>query len=195
MAANFYVVTFDPAVGSVSRDGVKSAIVVAESAADARAALKAQYGNDSDAGWANATVTAMAAGADLAGWTLHLDLIKPTAKADGSADVLVSVDVVGVAADTFDTIGAAAVTALNATVIGHAAYASNVLTVAGTLDGKGDHRLVAAFYPPGERKVAVPGFLGAVTHQGSSGAAVSVAFAADAYTIPKLTGKFKSRFA
>lgn len=189
MAAKYFSITFDPAINVVTRNGVKSAVVIAETSADALAVLKSLYGDDAD--WTNATATEFSAGTDLAGWTLHLEVINPAAHP--STNTLFSLNVVGVTSDTFDLIGAAAVTALNAlSEIAHAAYSSNVLTVAGTADGIGDYRLIAAFYPPGEALVAVPGFLGTVVDEGASGDALTVAFAADAYSIPNITARYKA---
>lgn len=96
----------------------------------------------------------------------------------------------GGSADTYDTLGAAAVTALNAAGFGitHAAYNSstNVLTVAGTADNIGDHELTVALVPANSvNSVPVRGAIGAIVDDGVSGAALTVAFGADNYVIPQ----------
>jgi hypothetical protein len=92
-------------------------------------------------------------------------------------------------ADTFDTMANAAVTALNAGGFGvtHASYnaSTNVLTVAGTADNLGDHSLVVSMFSADRvRDVPIPDALGTITDGGSSGAALTVALAADDWPIP-----------
>lgn len=191
MSAHQYVVTFDPTMFVGTRNNIKSAVVVAETAADAKAMLKSLYGGDSDAAWDNATFTTMAAATDLTGWTLHLKIIA------SDETVPVDVSVTGVANDTVDTLAAAAVTALNATApIANASYngSTNVLSVAGAADGLGDHRLIAEMYAPGQVQVPVPGFIGSIVQSGASGAALTVALAADSYTVPKVTAQFEEAY-
>lgn len=190
MAATPYAVTFDPSINTGSRNGVMGAVVVAESSADAKALLKSLYGDVVDAGWDNATYTAMAAAADMIGWTARAVVTE----VDGT--VAADVTVTGASAATVDSIAALLVTALNATAaISNAAYNSGtqVLTVAGTSDLMGDGHFYLAFSPPGS-SVAIPGFAGAHTEGGANGAALTVTLAADAYTVPKVTMKFKDRF-
>jgi hypothetical protein len=190
MAATPYAVTFDPSINTGSRDNVMGAVVVAESSADAKALLKSLHGDAVDAGWDNATYTAMAAGADLAGWTARAVVHE----VDGT--VAADVTVTGAASATVDSIAALLVTALNATTaISNAAYntSTNVLTVAGTSDAMGDGHFYLAFSPPGST-TAVPGFVGSHTEGGSNGAALSAPLAADSYTVPKVTMKFKDQF-
>lgn len=187
MSAHKYAASFDPSINVPDRNGVRGAIVVAESTADAKALLQALHADEVTGGWANATFTEMAAAADMAGWNLRVQVLKVS---DGS--VTADVTVTGAAAATVDTIAALMVIALNATTpIANAAYNSgtNVLTVAGTADNLGDHRVYAFMAPPGS-SVSVPGFVGAITDEGSAGAALTVALAADAYTVPKVTAKF-----
>lgn len=186
-----YVVTFDPSVNVGSRNGVQGAVVVANNVADAKALLDAKHGGDLDVNWDNATYTAFAAGADLEGWSLRVQVRDAT-----GAVVAADCTVVGAPAATVDTIAALMVTALNATApIAGAAYnaGTNVLKVAETTDNLGDQRVVVEFWPPVGtlgQKVSVPGFIGAITHQGLSNAALSVALAADAYTVPAVMKKF-----
>lgn len=91
--------------------------------------------------------------------------------------------------DSFDTMANAAVVALNAGGFGvtNAAYnaSTNVLTCAGTADNLGDHQLVVSMYSADRvRDVPVPGLVGTITHEGSVGAALTVALSADNYVIP-----------
>lgn len=189
MAATKYIVCFNPNMAVGSRNGVKSAIVVAESSADAIDALQARFGGDSDAAWEGATATAIAAGSNWLGWTLRCEIVKP----DGT--VLVDVSVVGAGSDdSFDEIAALMVIALNATAaLANAAYNSStqVLSVAGAGDGKGDHELNVWFYPAGERVVSLPGAFGSIVDGGSAGSALTFTFAADAYAVPAITGTFR----
>lgn len=190
MAANKYVVTFDPTINVSTRNGVQSAVVVAESAADAKAILKALHGDEVVNGWDNATVTAMAAGANMVGWKLRTQII------DTDGTVTADVTVTGAGGDdTVDEIAALSVIALNAlSNIASAAYNSGtqVLTVAGTGDGLGDQELNVFFYAPGST-IPVPGFVGAIVDGGASGDALTVTLAADAYTVPKVTAKFADK--
>lgn len=292
-------------------NGVEGMVIVAGSTADAKAMAKAQYGQDQDVLWTNATVTAIVADSDLHGWVLDIVINTPagnvlehvTVTDDGIVDAAVkatqtltndaggdvadtqtvavggktyvlqtsltnvdghvkigasvtatllnllhainasggtvgtdyatlmtanaNVDAIssnattlvvrakvagtagnaiastetadhytwgaatltgGQDADTFDTMGNAAVTALNATAsIAAAAYnaSTQVLTIAGTSDALGDHDVVVKMLSPARvRDVAVPGLLGSVVDNGSSGSALSVAFAADAFSLP-----------
>lgn len=186
-----YVVTFDPSVNVGSRNKVQGAVVVANSVADAKALLDSKYGSDLDVSWENATYTAFAAGADLAGWSLRVQVRDAT-----GAVVKADCTVVGAAAATVDTIAALMVIALNASgFIAGSAYnaGTNVLTVAQTTDNLGDQRVVVEFWPPVGtlgQKVSIPGFIGAITQQGLSNAALAVALAADAYTVPAVMKKF-----
>ena len=191
MAAKFFLVTSDPYFHSPVRDGVTSAIVVAEASADAKALMESLHGDT--VRWANATYTEFGAGADLAGWSLRVQVLHPTDTA-GAAVTVTDVTVTGAAAATVDSIAALAVIALNAAgPMASASYNSstNILTVAETTDGLGDQRVVASFTPPGTESKSIPGFLGAITHEGASGAALKVALAADTYTVPSLNGAFK----
>lgn len=184
-----YIVYFDPTMPVGSRNGVKAALVFAEDAADARAVLKALYSDDLDASWANATVEAVSPGANMVGWTLRVQITTP------ELAVLVDKEVVGAGAnDTMDEIAALMVTALNATAINGAAYNSGtqVLTAAAGSDNIGDHYLRVWFYPPGEVRKTIAGFVGTITNRGSANAALTVALAADAYSVPAVAGKFKS---
>lgn len=185
MAAKYFSVALsDASVNGTARNGVKSAVVVAETAADAKAALRSLHG---DVVWSQAVATELAAAADLEGWKLRIEVIDPT------EGVKADITVTGVASATVDSIAALAVTALNDTSINGAAYNSttNVLKVAETTDALGDNEVNVWFYPPGEQVASVPGFIGTITHKGSGSAALTVALAADTYTVPKITAQYK----
>jgi hypothetical protein len=185
-----YAVTIDEtAYASLgSRNGVKGAVVFANDATDAKAMLKSLFGIDFDVKWTNATVTEIAAGANMVGWKLHVIISHPTTGAER-----VNIQVTGAGGDdTIDEIAALMVTALNAhALIANAAYSGgNLLTVAGAADTLGDHQLFVAFYPPGSENVAVPGLVSTITDAGAAGAALTAQLAADAATVPAVTAKF-----
>lgn len=186
-----YVVAFDPSVNVPTRNGVKAAIVFANNDTDARAILKAQYADDVDSSWDNATVTQIAPGTDLVGYTYRVEIITP----EGIS--LVAVEATGDATNnTVDEIAALLVTALNAdSHIANAAYnaGTNTLTASGAADNLGDHRLIVSAFPPGENRVALPGLVGAITQEGAANTALTVVFSADAYSLPAITARFQSR--
>lgn len=180
-----YLVQVDPEVGGqYLLGGQDSHIVFAADAAGARAAAKARFGGDNDTLWGDSNavdVTEIAVGADLEGWKFELDIYDVDAR-----EPAVSISVTGDAADLPDDIGAAAVTALNATdPIAGASYdtATNILTVAETTDNLGDHSVVQRWIPPWGESSFSP-FEGAVTDEGAEGAALTVVLPADGVTIP-----------
>lgn len=191
MAASTFLVKQDPTAAGSRVNGVNGMVIVAETAADAKAIAQSKFGNDSNFLWANATATAAAATADMAGYTLNIKIISP------AGATVVNVTVTGAASATLDSIGALAVTALNATApIAGAAYASNSLKVAETTDNLGDHRLVVTFAPPVatyEVPKHIPGLIGSLTHQGIVAAVLTVPFAADGYTVPNIVGLLTQR--
>lgn len=177
----------------VQRDRTKSggtlvnkcdaAVVFAADAAGAKALAASIYQADG-AAWADATVTAVAAAADLTGYRFRLRLL-------GTA---VDVSYTGVASDTWDLVAAALVTALNATAeIANAAYnaTTNVLTVAGVADALGDMSLVAELFLPGCEE-PVSGVLGAVVSAGAEADAVTLAMPADGAVIPTLISRVRA---
>lgn len=171
-------------------------VVSAADAADAKAFCKSQFGGEGG-DWDNAIVTALvdvASSADdsLIGWRFHILVSDPITNA-----IVAEVTVVGTASlDTIDTIGAALVTALEATAnIADATYLANTLTVAAISDDIGDHNLIVEVFPPiinnagGVREnedVAIPGYVGTITDEGIAAAVLEVDFAADAYIRPTL---------
>jgi hypothetical protein len=168
--ASAYLVQVPAEGGQNLINGANAMVVYAESSADAKAFAKSKFSGDSAAMWAAATVTALAAGADLEGWRLRIALL--------DAATPVDVTVTGAASATVDSLGALAVTALNAlATIAGAAYNSstNVLTVAETTDNLGAATLTAQLLPPatyGDPTVAIPSFITTVVNAGASNAAV-----------------------
>lgn len=185
-----YLVTL-PAGGDFTLiDGKNAMVVVAHDATDAKAVAKSALGIDPDAPWAGATVTELAAAGDLEGYRLRVQL-------EDAGEVVVDITVEGQDTDGIDAIAADMVTALNATdLIANAAYNSttNTLTIAGTDDALGDHRAVVDFLLPEAQApgaVSIPGFVGTITDEGSSGAAVTVVLGADARVVPTILAKVK----
>jgi hypothetical protein len=176
--------------------GMKTTEALIVSAADATNAKRICRAYSSAAGdavaWDSATATALAdvacnATGALLAWTFNI-VVSDTAGAE-----VANVTVTGAGSDdTIDEIAALLVTALNATAsIAGAAYnsTSQVLTIAETTDGIGDHTVVLTFRPPstnlGYLNCHVPGLIAAgPTHEGASGAALAMTFAADAYVRP-----------
>lgn len=154
------------------KEGKDAAIIVAESAADAKQVLKAYLGLPSDAAWAAATVTELTQPIDLEGWRAKL-IIKDT-----GGTVVETVEVTAASGDDFDNIGGDLVTALNATTtIAGAAYSTPNLTIAETTDGIGDHTVELYFLPPttwDDPTINLAGLYGTLTHEGASNAALSV---------------------
>lgn len=177
----------------INFEGCDAIAIYATSDADAIAVAKSLYDGDTNAAWDNATVTTMAAAANMVGWRLHVKLQSP------AGVNVANITVVGAGADdTIDEIAALAVIALNATAaIAAAAYNSGtqVLTVAQTTDGLGDHSVLAEWFPPAadvQQDVAIPSFVTAKSDQGSAGSAVTVTFGADGVAVPKVYGNFRT---
>lgn len=161
-----------PKLGGGSRhDDVGAMVVEADSVADARLLASAQFAGDSN--WSDATATTIATGvaSDWQGFTYRVRI-------GGGAAQTVEVDVstTGGAAATIDGIGAALVTALNATPdIANALYtgATNTLTAAAIADGIGDATLTLEVTPPGASE-PVAFLTGAIVDQGAAGADLTV---------------------
>jgi hypothetical protein len=173
--AGAYLVTLPVTAKTQLENGVDAFLVWAEDGADAKALAKAQADGDaSDAAWAAATATAAAAGADLENWRLQIKISGGT--------VNETFTVAGAAAATVDTIGDLMVIALNANpTIANAAYATPNLTISSIADGIGDHTVKAYWLPPlsasdwEDPTVSIPGFLGAIVHEGIAGAVLTLA--------------------
>jgi|ERR1051326_2216113 hypothetical protein len=192
MVAGAYVISVDGQVeGRGLRNGVDCVVVYANSVDDAQAIAEASFGYTQPAVWANSTYLLAAAGTDMEGWTFRVRVVSLSGMDEGTA--VVDVSVTGAASDTIDDLGTAMATALNATsLIAAAAYdtSSQVLTVADTTDGLGDHEVVAEFYPAGAaQNVAIPGFVVSQVDGGSSGDALTATLAADSYAIPNVVAK------
>lgn len=165
-------------------DGVEALVVHAADEVDAKAAANSHFGVDSLAIWDAATATVLTASVTtLTGVVYRVQLIDP---ADQSVAADVSVDITGLGTKTFDGVAAALVTALNAlSNIAGAAYdaTTNILKIAETTDGLGDHQAIVTATKNG---IAIPGYVGAITHKGAAGAAVTVALPADNYAIAQV---------
>jgi len=181
-----YLVTVPAEGGQTLVNGANALIVYAADATDAKAICRARFSGDSNAMWAAATATAIAAGADLEGWRLRIALL--------DAATPVDITVTGAASATVDSLGALAVTALNAlATIAGAAYNSstNVLTVAETTDNLGAATLTAQLLPPatsawGNSDTPIPSFISTVIDTGSASDAVSCVLVAS--SVPAVYG-------
>jgi len=169
---SLYHVVLASLTGKNIRNGINSAVVVANSASDAKQVLKAAMNLPSDGPWGEATVTEITEGADLEGWRARITI------KDTSGDVVEQVTVTGAASADFDAIAALLVTALNATTtIDNAAYATPNLTIAGAADGIGDHTVEVALLPPTDwvdPTIELASLFGTITHEGSAGSALAV---------------------
>ena len=192
MAAEAYLVELPATNAGPIQDRVNALVIWAEDATDAKALAKAYRTGDSDAAWAAATVTAIAAGASFVGWRLRVVIVDPT---DNS--VVGDVTVTGAAAATVDDIGDLMAAALVAADIGcdNAAYATPNLTIASADDGLGDMAVTAEFLPPvtwGGYDVPIPSLVGAITDEGVAGAALAVALV-PASEVPNIAGAYQKR--
>lgn len=167
-----YHVKLADKAGKTIKNGKNAAIVQADSVADAKQIMKAYTGIPTDGSWGEATVTLMSEATDLDGWRTRITI------KDTGGSVVEQVTVTSVATDDFDDIGGDLVTALNATAtIAGAAYSTPNLTIAETTDGIGDHTVELEFLPPTSwdgDDVSLSGLFGTLTHEGASGAALSV---------------------
>lgn len=178
----------------INFEGCDAIAVHANSDADAIAVAQSLYDGDTDAAWANAVITTMAAGANMLGWRFH---VKVTSALNVT---LYDVTVVGAGSDdTIDEIAALMVIALEAA--GGASLTpsynsgTQVLTIATIGDGIGDAKVVAEWFAPSadvKQNVAVPGFVVSKVDGGVAGAVLTATLAADAYSIPKVYGNFRA---
>lgn len=189
--ASAYLVTLDVTKsGYTLRAGANAAVVFAETTAQAIDMAKAALGSNlaDDAAWAAATVTAVAAEAELEGWTFTINLTDNL-----TPFTLISATYVAADAAVIDTVGAGLAAALVAAGVAGAAYnaGTNVLTIVETTDVKGDWLISAYAYPPSNfenQNVSVQGFYGAITAAGAQGIARTSTLVA---ALPKLYGAFK----
>ncbi|MCK9569020.1 hypothetical protein M0R72_08770 [Candidatus Pacearchaeota archaeon] len=193
MPSEPYLVELPATNAGPIEDRVNVLVVWAEDATDAKALAKAYRTGDSDAAWAAATVTQIAAGTNFADWRLRVVIVDPTTLA-----VVGDVTVTGAAAATVDTIGTAMAAALIAADIGcdNAAYDTNtnILTISSIADGLGDHIVTVEFLPPvtwGGYDVPIPSFVGDITDEGVAAAALTVVL--NANDVPNIAGAYQKR--
>lgn len=169
MTATPYLVEALPSTPVV--DGVTAAVVCANSSAEAYGMLAARFA-DADARWTGGTVTSLATPPnDWGGFTMRVLLTK-------TGQTSIDVSVTGAAASNFATFVGLMVTALNATAIDGAAFSTDTLKVAETTDAKGDWTCQFWLTAPNGAELGDL-YVSSITHQGSSGAAVTVALVAN----------------
>lgn len=162
--------------GQTLADGVTAYVIEADSAAEARELAAAQAGADQN--WNDSSVTAVdvttLSAANMLGWRYVITISDPGVSRDDA--VIVQVEHIGLSGDAdADAMAADLVTALNAhPLIAAAAYSTPNLTVAETTDALGDKALSVDVYPPGAKET-MPAMVGAITDEGSAGAALAVA--------------------
>lgn len=176
MASAYLVQIPSGVIAPTLQDGIDAVVVYANDSTDAIALAKAACGADANAQWGSATVTAIAAAANWIGYKFY---VKQT-NASGVVVQEKSLTATGSGQDTLDEIGAALATLLGGT------YNSTTQVVQIASSGSGDHSLEVYCYPPAAwgQDAPIPGVIGTLTHNGSSGSALSFALAADAYAIP-----------
>lgn len=170
-----------PKVGNID-----TVAVYAEDATQAAQIVQSQYRADANAEWA-AGAAELQAGQSLDGITFSIHI------ENGGSDI--DVEYVALVGDTnVDTVGAALVTALNATAINGAAYntGTNVLTIAETTDNLGDKAVtVSAIYSSGGIEVDVTAsFWSTIVDEGASNAALKATLVAG--TPPGISATMKS---
>ncbi len=170
--AGFYRIKVPEDAKTFLEAGHDTLIIGAESSAEAILTAKAYLHLPSDAAWASATPVLLADPADLVGWRLKITIT------DTDDSVTETVTVPGVTVADFDSIGALAATALNATdSIAGAAYATPNLKVAETTDALGDQTVSVEFLPPttwDDPTINFPAFYGTITHEGAEADALNV---------------------
>jgi len=203
MATTAYLVTIAAnGQGQTLQGGANAVVVAANTTTEAKQLAAVALGLDAmDAVWLGSTevtVTAIAAATDWADpviWNFRVVVSAPIA--DGGLDVYdvtVSADSTN---DTPDEIGALLVTALEAAggALLTPSYSANVLTISAIADDIGDHIVNVYAWPSvvggDEGPKNVGAFFGTVTDEGIAGAALTVAFVADAGTVGKVYGSFR----
>lgn len=161
--------------GLTLKNGHDVMAVFAEDGPDAVAIAGGHFDGDSEGAWAQATATEIVAAADFSpvanavGGTTSFAL-QVTVK---GPDLNQTFKYVAIAADVYDDVFNAMVLLLNADPsIAGAAFAANLLTISDIADDLGDHTVTAEFTYGG---VAVPSYLGAVTHEGIAAAVLTIA--------------------
>lgn len=171
-----YVVQIGESVpGLTLKNGHDTMIVEASNAADAAAVAAGHFDGDAAAAWSAATATEVVVATDLSpvsnevgdttSFALKVTVTGP--------DLNETFEHVATAGQSYADVFTAMVTLLNANaLIAGAGFAANLLTISNIADALGDHTVSAEFTYGG---VAIPSFLGAVTHEGLAAAALSVA--------------------
>lgn len=189
-----YRVELTNPTGATLKNGNNVMCVFAEDGPDAIAAAGGQ--NDGDGSWATATATEIDVGTDLS----------PVTDAQGiTREFVLKVDIRGgnddltqpanfqyvcESGDSYADAFAAMVILLNAHAdIANAAFAGDLLTIAEIGDSFGDHTVAASFEYGG---VAIPSFLGTITHEGIEAAVLTIATNASV-EIPKVVGGSRSQ--
>lgn len=191
--ASAYLVTLDRTKGGYNLEqDIDAVVVYADSTSQAKDLAKAMMGADANLHWANATVTAIAAEAELEGWTFNIGL-----QDNNSPFTVITASYVATDAQVIDDVGAGLAAALIVAGVAGAAYNSgtNVLTIVETTDGMGDWHINVFAYPPSgglysDPLTSVTGFFGAVTAEGASGIARKSTLVA---AFPKPYGKFSQK--
>ena len=172
MTATPYLVT--SAAAATKFDGVDAMVINANSSAEAKALAGAAYEGEAEGRWSGATVTSLATPPnDWEGFVLRARLTD-----NNTPFTVIDVSVTGGSGDAFTDLAADLVTALNATAINGAAFATDTFKLAETTDGRGDW--IAEFWllaPNGADLTDL--YVDTVTDQGSSGSAVTVALIAN----------------
>lgn len=189
--ATFEVRLINPA--ATLNDGMNAFLVVAENTTDALAIVQAERTGDS--GYDSATITGVGVGGaisvngTLLGWRCIITIT-------GSGVDKFEFEF-GAGADIND-IGTTMASTINSLSpnIANASYdaATNILTVAGTLDNMGNQTVTCRFFSPRAfvgntqitQDVVIPGFVVAIVHQGAVGAALTIQFPADTYVKPQV---------
>lgn len=172
MAEGFYYVKVPEDAKTSLVEGKDALIISAESSDEAILAARAYLHLPSDAAWIASTPVLLAHVTDLAGWRLKITIT------DTDDSVTETITVTGVTVADFDSIGALAAAALNATdSIAGAAYSTPNLKVAETTDALGDQTVAVEFLPPitwDDSAIDFPAFYGTITHEGAEADALNV---------------------
>jgi len=188
MAASAFLVQLPETSGRTLKNRVNAVVVWAEDATDAKALGKAAFSGISNAIWNGATATALVVPTELEGHRLQVRVLDTLGDplddyAAGVGEDNSWVEVTAGDTDDIDDMGTDMATAINAAYasIANAAYdtGTNVLTAAAIADNIGTHTLQARMYLPeggsyGEPDIAIPSFIGTITHEGAAGAALTV---------------------
>ena len=182
-----YLVTRDLTKGAqVLFNGADAAVVFAADAAAAKEICQSMIAGANAAWSSDVTVTEIVADADWNGWVFTIGITGGTVNA--------TVTYTGDATtNLIDEMGAKLVIECNAvTGIAGSAYntTTQVLKVAETTDGIGDHAIVVSITPPGGDS-SVGELVGTIVDEGSSGDLLSVILPADAAVIPIVTSFVK----